>query len=322
MLGSGMCIMSRYPVIDIHYHPYLLNGYLHMIFHGDWFGGKGIGLCRINVNGLIVDVFTTHLHACYDPSNDKYERHRIVQAFEVANFVRITSVGADLSILAGDLNCEPGDICYKLIQLGANIKDCYSTCMTNEIEYTFNHPRNSYKNSKEPKSRLDFILYKSSKNKLVHVREHRYSLPSRVPDNDFSYSDHEPIEAVFEITSKILELDGESDNNDKELKSRHELLNVIQHSQNKFNDHLVNEQIFSYTFFTVSLFSLLFAICILWFLPFGETNIIFVSVVMAIFLCIFILTCVYILVIKCIEKNCIRGSYNQMKTVFNDHIPF
>lgn len=53
--------MSRYPVIDIHYHPYLLNGYLHMIFHGDWFGGKGIGLCRINVNGLIVDVFTTHV---------------------------------------------------------------------------------------------------------------------------------------------------------------------------------------------------------------------------------------------------------------------
>lgn len=62
MLGSGMCIMSRYPIVDIHYNPFRLNGYLHMLFHGDWFGGKGIGVCRINVEGFIVDVFTTHVN--------------------------------------------------------------------------------------------------------------------------------------------------------------------------------------------------------------------------------------------------------------------
>jgi len=61
MLGSGMCIMSRYPIIDVHYHSFMLNGYLHMFWHGDWFGGKGIGLCRINVKGFIVDVYTTHV---------------------------------------------------------------------------------------------------------------------------------------------------------------------------------------------------------------------------------------------------------------------
>lgn len=52
--------------------------------------------------------------------------HRILQAFEAANFMRITSNGSDLAILAGDLNSEPNDICYKLISLGANMKDCYS----------------------------------------------------------------------------------------------------------------------------------------------------------------------------------------------------
>jgi len=61
MLGSGMCIMSRYPIIDHHYHSFILNGYLHMLLHGDWFGGKGIGLCRIDVGGFIVDVYTTHV---------------------------------------------------------------------------------------------------------------------------------------------------------------------------------------------------------------------------------------------------------------------
>jgi len=54
--------MSRYPIVDVHYHPFLLNGYLHMLMHGDWFGGKGIGLCRINVQGFIVDIYTTHVN--------------------------------------------------------------------------------------------------------------------------------------------------------------------------------------------------------------------------------------------------------------------
>lgn len=32
------------------------------------------------------------------------------------------------------------------------------------------------------------------------MKEHRYSLPSRVPGQKYSYSDHEPIEAVFVIS--------------------------------------------------------------------------------------------------------------------------
>lgn len=66
------------------------------------------------------------MHACYNITNDKYLRHRVIQAFETANFIRVTSAGSDLSILAGDLNSDPSDICYKLISLGANMKDCYS----------------------------------------------------------------------------------------------------------------------------------------------------------------------------------------------------
>lgn len=69
MLGSGMCIMSRYPIIDIHYHSFILNGYLHMFMHGDWFGGKGIGMCRINANGYIIDVYTTHVSFFYVNTN-------------------------------------------------------------------------------------------------------------------------------------------------------------------------------------------------------------------------------------------------------------
>lgn len=33
------------------------------------------------------------------------------------------------------------------------------------------------------------------------VKEHRYALSSLVPGKNYSYSDHEPIEAVFEISA-------------------------------------------------------------------------------------------------------------------------
>lgn len=33
------------------------------------------------------------------------------------------------------------------------------------------------------------------------VKEHRHALPSRVPGKNYSYSDHESIEAVFEISA-------------------------------------------------------------------------------------------------------------------------
>lgn len=38
--GSGVCIFSKWPIIDIFAYKYNLNGYAHKIYHGDWFGGK------------------------------------------------------------------------------------------------------------------------------------------------------------------------------------------------------------------------------------------------------------------------------------------
>lgn len=75
------------------------------------------------------------LHACYDNSKDKYINHRIIQAFETANFIRITSTNSDLAVLAGDLNSDPNEIYYKLIKLSANMKDCYSSVI---VHYNHN----------------------------------------------------------------------------------------------------------------------------------------------------------------------------------------
>lgn len=70
VLGSGVCILSRYPIHEVMFHKWPLNGYVHKIHHGDWFGGKGVGLCKIKICNMIVNVYTAHVrlsnaHFCY-----------------------------------------------------------------------------------------------------------------------------------------------------------------------------------------------------------------------------------------------------------------
>lgn len=48
IIGSGTAILCKVPVVDAAFHEFSLNGYPHKILHGDWFAGKGIGVCNID----------------------------------------------------------------------------------------------------------------------------------------------------------------------------------------------------------------------------------------------------------------------------------
>lgn len=61
MIGSGVCILSKYPIREALFHQWSVNGYVHKIQHGDWFGGKGVGLCKVDVDGNVVNVYTAHV---------------------------------------------------------------------------------------------------------------------------------------------------------------------------------------------------------------------------------------------------------------------
>ena len=61
VIGSGVCVFSRYPIIDAFAYRYSLNGYMYNITHGDWFGGKAIGYCVIDHPKQPIHFFTTHV---------------------------------------------------------------------------------------------------------------------------------------------------------------------------------------------------------------------------------------------------------------------
>ncbi|KFM82038.1 Sphingomyelin phosphodiesterase 2, partial [Stegodyphus mimosarum] len=213
VLGSGVCILSKSCIVDVAQFQYALNGYAHKILHGDWYGGKVVGLCKVIHHGLKINLYVTHLHAEYDAFHDQYLPHRVAQAFEFSQFVQLTSETADLSIVAGDFNTEPTDLPYKVIIHNAGCIDTYLSqrnpdllnCST--IKTTCGHPDNLYTSRKEINrcptgKRIDYILYKCGTG--THAECLTCDTPlGKIPGSSIPYSDHEAVVATLHVFKSI-----------------------------------------------------------------------------------------------------------------------
>ncbi|KAH7939774.1 hypothetical protein HPB52_017267 [Rhipicephalus sanguineus] len=207
VLGSGVCLLSKSPIVDTGLLKYNLNGYAHKIFHGDWFGGKVVGLCKVRHRGLHVNLYVTHLHAEYNRNYDTYLSHRICQSFELSQYVKHTSATCDLAIVAGDFNTEPLDPPYNIILYNSDLVDAYvdqekynreSMC----VGATCGHPDNKYTTSYEKSTcptgkRIDYVMYKVGRGVTVTTKSCttlKLKTPSGLP-----FSDHEPVEVVMRV---------------------------------------------------------------------------------------------------------------------------
>jgi sphingomyelin phosphodiesterase 2 len=182
-----------------------VNGYVHKIQHGDWFGGKGVGMCKINVHGSLVHLYAAHLHAEYNRHCDDYMAHRTIQAFDTAEFIESTRGNSVLQVLAGDLNTEPGDLAYRVLLSTSRMIDTYDKTYPNHG--TNECAGNSYTEEKVAKKapdgkRIDYIMYRLGDHYDGKLLEYSLPLPSRIPQSDCSYSDHEAVHSKI-ILKKI-----------------------------------------------------------------------------------------------------------------------
>lgn len=105
------------------------------------------------------------LHAEYDRESDDYNAHRVVQAFDTAQFIQTTRGDSVLQVLAGDLNTEPGDLAYKILLVASGLQETYNNkdhgdIGTNECAHNTYTPSNVRKLLPSGK-RIDYILYRS-----------------------------------------------------------------------------------------------------------------------------------------------------------------
>lgn len=108
-VGSGLFILSAFPIVEEYYHRYAQNGKWYKLYHGDWWAGKGVALARLALpdQAGYVDFYNTHAHAAYGGS--EYDADRLAQMVDLSGFVKASGLGASPAFVVGDMNCRPGD---------------------------------------------------------------------------------------------------------------------------------------------------------------------------------------------------------------------
>ncbi|KAG7494264.1 sphingomyelin phosphodiesterase 2 [Solea senegalensis] len=207
VIGSGLAMFSKHRIRDTFLYRFSLNGYPYMAHHGDWFGGKAVGMAVLSIGSLTANVYVTHLHAEYCREKDSYLPHRVVQAWELQQFVRHTSAGADVVILGGDLNMHPQDLGNRLLRSYTGLRDAYlETDTFNGCEDGVTLiADNPFINKKElgpfeKGIRIDYILFKGS-SKVDVFCDSMSTTKGSVPDHPFPYSDHEALMAELRLVS-------------------------------------------------------------------------------------------------------------------------
>jgi len=285
-IGSGTCILSKHKISEASFHEYSLNGNPQDILHGDWYAGKGLGVCRMKINNLNVCVFVTHLHAEYLSTREAYLAHRVSQALEAGVWIKLCAAGADLVIVGGDFNSEPGDIPHDALKAIVPLQDAWISAKADGNGESCGALKNSYTNlhtilpgscSFKPSERtliptgqrIDFIMFRSNGKFSSKAMSCEQPLPDRVPGTTFSYSDHEGVSATIKVEQRGGEAqDAETckydTNNSMEM--------VLKKSKQILNDRLnqsSRDQIFYFLlagFLWTLMFALIFSSFSGWFL--------------------------------------------------------
>ncbi|SCZ99164.1 BZ3500_MvSof-1268-A1-R1_Chr3-1g05849 [Microbotryum saponariae] len=160
-IGSGLAILSAHPIVSSFITPYALNGYpLHFIA-GDFFAGKSICGCTIDLGAdvgstRLVDVLNTHMFAPGGEGDGIDGAHRVAQAWQLNEVVKeklergrhvllvspktdessshfrghFLISGARSPLQMGDFNSQPYSIIMRILESGASLSDAWA--LTNQ----------------------------------------------------------------------------------------------------------------------------------------------------------------------------------------------
>ncbi|NXP05933.1 NSMA phosphodiesterase, partial [Thinocorus orbignyianus] len=206
VIGSGLCVFSQFPILDTLLYQYSLNGYPYMLQHGDWFCGKSVGLDRWWHGSVTTTLSPScQLHAEYCREKDAYLPHRLVQAWELAQFIRHTSKAADVVLVGGDLNMHPEDVGIRLLRGWTGLRDAFTEATRFEgcEDGCTLVPNNCFTIKSEllpfPLGiRIDYILYKAISSFTVKCEELK-TTTGTAPGMDIPFSDHEAVMATLQI---------------------------------------------------------------------------------------------------------------------------
>jgi endonuclease/exonuclease/phosphatase family metal-dependent hydrolase len=181
VLGSGLLTLSRYPIVEAAFHRFRMGGKPERLKHGDYYVGKGIGLCRITLPDKTLDVYNIHPHAQYEMDNDnEYAVYNETSLYEAVRFINAQS-GKNPLVFCGDFNTRPDQAGYRILILLGHFLDGYKYRHgKHEITFSANNPY-----VKEANQVLDYILLRG-----LGIKQLDVVCSERLSGTALAYSDH------------------------------------------------------------------------------------------------------------------------------------
>ncbi|PJF17012.1 Sphingomyelin phosphodiesterase 2 [Paramicrosporidium saccamoebae] len=213
-MGSGLAIFSKYPIVQVHFKAFSLNGQPDRITDGDWFATKGVGHARIQHPKAVLDVFTTHLIADYSERpfrSDNYLAHRLTQTYELVEFVESHSSGS-VTLVMGDFNFEKSRLEWKtFLENHQTLASVFGSEDQVDTWCTCNCPSNGYSKPDSVPKTIDYIMYSKDALKLdsvgraftANLRENPKAIWKGIDKDGIpqSYSDHFAVTSLFTIVN-------------------------------------------------------------------------------------------------------------------------
>lgn len=119
LVGSGLLLVSRFPVESEGFIRFSSNGYPWALNHGDWWAGKGLSLSAVRLpDGTRLYLADTHLHARY--GLERYHATQLAQSGQLLPWVQRVQATGWPALWMGDWNNTPtSDVLRPLQEAGS-----------------------------------------------------------------------------------------------------------------------------------------------------------------------------------------------------------
>jgi endonuclease/exonuclease/phosphatase family metal-dependent hydrolase len=121
MSGSGLLLLSRWPLRERAFERYELRGRPERIWHGDWHGHKGFVRAEVETPQGPVSLVNTHLHARY--GRDRPDEYLGVRIGQVVQFAAALAQVDEPVVAVGDFNFDEGSPEYSVLAGLAGLRD-------------------------------------------------------------------------------------------------------------------------------------------------------------------------------------------------------
>lgn len=152
--GSGLLVVSKFPITSAHFEPFEARGHPERILHMDYYSGKGFALLEIETEGGLVTLLNTHLHANYARPG-KPDEYKGVRAAQVIQLVAaLPSIQTPL-IAMGDFNLNDDESSYRVLLGLSGLRDVAAAL---DAKQPTSLDSNPYHRKRHVDKRLDYAF--------------------------------------------------------------------------------------------------------------------------------------------------------------------